>query len=281
MPVRIEKELKHDTFGCVELVRVDGASGRPAARLVRRVVVARFGLGWAAGLLARREARALRRLRECGARGVAAAPDLDEALLQEARSLETARGERPDPRRVHLRPYAEGEPLHRAESLPLDFFDLLERRVAELHAAGVCHNDLHKEQNVVVGLDGAPVLIDFQLATLHPRRSGRWFEARCRDDLRHVQKHRRRYTRDGRGPAALRVEESARMRRRGIALAWMRTVKPLYRFVTRRILRTRDGEEARSSSGPWPRWTAPVGERSVEAAQESPQQPASGVQAED
>ena len=280
MPVRIEKELKRDTFGCVELVCVDGASGEPAARLVRRVVTARVGLGWAAGLLARREARALGRLRECGLRGVAATPDLDEAALREASSIETARGMRPDPRRVHLRPYAEGDPLHRAESLPLDFFDLLERRVAELHAAGVCHNDLHKEQNVVVGLDGAPVLIDFQLATLHPRRRGRWFEARCRDDLRHVQKHRRRYTRDGRGPAGLRVAESARMQRRGIALVWMRTVKPLYRFVTRRVLRTRDGEEARSSSGPWPRWTAAVGEQSAEAAKEKSQQSAPGVQTE-
>ena len=94
MPVRIEKELKHDTFGCVELVRVDGVSSRPAVRLVRRVVTARAGLGWAAGLLARREARALRRLRECGVRGVAAAPDLDETLLREARSLETVRGAR-------------------------------------------------------------------------------------------------------------------------------------------------------------------------------------------
>lgn len=277
MPVRIEKELKRDTFGCVELVCVDGASGQPAARLVRRVVTARIGVGWAAGLLARREARALERLRESGVRGVAAAPELDEELLTEARSLETAAGIRPDPRRVHLRPFAEGEPLHRAEALPLDFFDLLERRVEELHAAGVCHNDLHKEQNVVVGPDGAPVLIDFQLATLHPRRRGRWFEARCRDDLRHVQKHRRRYTRDGRGPEELRVAESARMRRRGIALLWMRTVKPVYRFVTRRILRTRDGEESRPSTGPWPRWTEPLGSgASGKGAQETSEQSASG-----
>ena len=68
------------------------------------------------------------------------------------------------------------------------------------------------------------------------------------------------------------------MRRRGIALAWMRTVAA-YRFVTRRIsnARWRGGAPER----PWPRWTAPVGERSVEAAQKAAQQPASGVQAED
>ncbi|MEL6429633.1 MAG: hypothetical protein AAFR54_10680, partial [Planctomycetota bacterium] len=143
---------------------------------------------------------------------------------------------------------------------PRDFFDLLVAAVEELHAAGVCHNDLHKEQNVVVGRDGRPVLIDFQLATLHPKRRGRWFEARCRDDLRHVQKHRRRYTRLGRGPAELRVPESERMPRRGIPLVWMKTGKPVYKFVTRRLLGTRDGEEHRPSSGPWPEWVGPVGE---------------------
>lgn len=287
MAVRIEKELKRDLFGCVELVRVEGpgdgagdgtrevtsegahkAPVRPErrpVRLVRRVVTGRLGVGLVAGALARREAKALEHLRQQGVRGIAAAPELSEATLAEARSLETLGGIRPDPRRVHLRPFAEGEPLHLATELPLDFFDLLAARVAELHAAGVCHNDLHKEQNVVVGANGAPVLIDFQLATLHPRRSGKWFRARCRDDIRHIQKHRRRYTRDGRGPAALRVLDRDRIPRRGIALVWMKSGKPVYKFVTRRMLRTRDGEETRPSSGPWPRWTEPIGDRTRSA----------------
>ena len=44
-----------------------------------------------------------------------------------------------------------------------------------------------------------------------------------------------------------------------LALLWRRTVKPLYVFVTRRVLHTRDGEIGRPSVGPWPRWTEPVG----------------------
>ena len=50
------------------------------------------------------------------------------------------------------------------------------------------------------------------------------------------------------------------MPRRGLALWWRRTVKPLYLAVTRGLLGTKDGEERRSSAGPWPSWEAPLGE---------------------
>ena len=75
------EELKHDTFGCVELVRVTGrAAGRLRARPARRRGAVRARL---AGARAPGGARAPAAW--SGARGVAAAPDLDEALLQEAR----------------------------------------------------------------------------------------------------------------------------------------------------------------------------------------------------
>lgn len=272
--VRIEKELKRDSFGSVELLCVDfGADssmgGSDEVRLVRRFVTARFGWGYVASLLARREQRALNALRDRGVTEIAGSSALAPQVMAEALTLPTLAGESPRPGRVFVRPFAVGLPLHRAEALPLNFFDLLEQSVEGLHRAGVCHNDLHKEQNIVVAPDGRPVLIDFQLATRHPKRRGRWFRARCRDDMRHIQKHRRRYTRDGRGPEALRVLDSERIPRRGIALVWMKTAKPLYKFITRKVFRTRDGEEIRPSSGPWPRWTQPLGEReeSLEEAQ--------------
>ncbi|MFT5733138.1 MAG: hypothetical protein ACI80K_002373 [Paracoccaceae bacterium] len=232
--------------------------------MIRRVVRGRLGAGWVARLLARREERALRLLREAGVTAIAGAPEVPGEVLGALRTMPTQRGFQPRSRDVFLRPFADGLPLHRATHLPRDFFHLLEEAARELHAVGVCHNDLHKEQNIVVAPDGRPVLIDFQLATLHPRRptkglEGRWFVARCRDDLRHIQKHRRRYTRDGRGPVEESVPDEARMKRTGIPLVWMKTGKPLYKFVTRKILRTRDGEEMRPSSGPWPAWREPLG----------------------
>ena len=48
-----------------------------------------------------------------------------------------------------------------AGELPVDFCDRLEEAVAEMHRRGVLHLDLRHRSNVMVGDDGAPVLIDF------------------------------------------------------------------------------------------------------------------------
>jgi len=251
---RIVQELKRDALGHVELVE---AERHGATQLVvRRVAAARLGLGLVARVLAGRERRALERLaaHADGALRAGVGELVDDAALT---ALPDLRGRAPRVGEVVLRTYVRGAPLHRAEALPLNYFNLLEALVRALHAVGVCHNDLHKEQNILVQDDGRPALIDFQLASVHPH-GGRGFVSRCHDDLRHVQKHRRRYTRDGRGPAELVVQQAERLPRTPIARVWRRTGKPLYNFITRRLLRVRDGEARRPSSGPWPRWTPPA-----------------------
>ena len=186
-------------------------------------------------------------------------------LARERRALEALENMEGAPRLLAVEPgilersWIEGAPLSHAEALPEDFFDRLDDLVRALHARGVCHNDLHKEQNVLVAADGWPALLDFQLASVH-RRGSRAFASRARDDLRHVEKHRRRYTRDGRGPDGSEPSRGSGhgLRRSPTALVWRRAVKPVYVFVTRSVLGTRDGEARRESSGPWPRWTPPV-----------------------
>jgi hypothetical protein len=167
--------LKADALGRVERVVTADGSVR-----VRRVACGGRipGSGLVARALLARERRALAALE-----GLAGVP---RALGGRAGVLE--------------RTWIEGAPLSAAEELPADFFDRLDELVRALHARGVCHNDLHKEQNVLVAAGGWPALLDFQLASVH-RRGSRVFVSRARDDLRHVEKHRRRYTRDGRGPA--------------------------------------------------------------------------------
>ncbi len=225
---QVERLLKEDALGRVELVRTQGGrfvrrvacGGRvPGSRLVARVLLAR-------------ERRALTAL--AGLEGVAG----------------IATGE-VQPGEI-LRTWVEGEPLSEAQVLPRDFFELLAELVGELHARGVCHNDLHKEQNVLVRADGRPVLLDFQLASVHGTR-GAVFASRCREDLRHVAKHRRRYElRGAKGPRGER-----RARRGAIAWTWLRLGKPLYHVVAG-ALSARDGEPRRPSSGPWPEWGEPV-----------------------
>jgi hypothetical protein len=48
--------------------------------------------------------------------------------------------------------------------LPDDFFDRLEALVAAVHARGMAYIDMNKPDNVLVGTDGRPVLIDFQIS---------------------------------------------------------------------------------------------------------------------
>lgn len=237
----VERELKRDVFGSVELLR------GPSGRIVRRIA---SGSRWPgsrllARLLLHRERRALQRL--------AGLPHVPQLLDDRAAAGAADSGGRAvDPRRVLLRTFLDGVPLHAATALPADFFALLSASVAELHARGVCHNDLHKENNVLVGPDGRPRLLDFQLASVHAWR-GRHFLTRCGDDLRHVEKHRRRYEAAGDPGRMVPLDRSR-------AASWWRLlVKPLYNWLTRRVLRSRRGEPRRPREGPWPHWTAAVG----------------------
>ena len=44
------------------------------------------------------------------------------------------------------------------------FFPRLQTTLAEIHRQGITHNDLSKPENILVKPDGAPILIDFQIA---------------------------------------------------------------------------------------------------------------------
>jgi RIO-like serine/threonine protein kinase len=59
------------------------------------------------------------------------------------------------------------------EELPPGFLARLEAAIAELHAHGVVHLDLHHQGNVLLGDDGAPVLLDFASALVLPPGSRR------------------------------------------------------------------------------------------------------------
>ena len=229
----VERVLKRDTLGRIEVLLC------PECRVVRRVAASTPIVATAARLLLARERAALRVL---------------EDIPGVPRVLDGAR------RGELMRSWLPGVPLSTATELPLDFFDQLAELVSLLHERSVCHNDLHKEGNVLVGDDGYPALVDFQLASIH-RRRGRTFATRAGEDMRQVAKHRVAYLRAiGGGDAAM---PEARRRSRTATL-WRRLVKPIYNDITRsRLVRNwrSAGEPRRSADGPWPRWVAAVGPR--------------------
>jgi hypothetical protein len=245
---QVTHELKNDPMGLVE--RVDGPIGPVVRRVARGGGIP--GSGLVARVLMRRERLSLERLRDVtGVARLVVDPDYARAPSMDGRV--------PRASHVLMRSWVDGAPLQQATALPENFFDLVEELVRTLHAHGVCHNDLHKEANILVGADGYPALVDFQLASVHPTED-RNFRIRVREDLRHVEKHRWKYL--SRGGAAKAGQARRVPKRRSIlAHVWLRVGKPPYMFVTRRLIGYQGGERGRPKTGPWPAWTAPLGPR--------------------
>jgi hypothetical protein len=208
--------LKQDQFGRVTRL-TPGSSAGTEATVERDTRSASWPLRWLARQLAGREARAL-------------------AVLERVEGV--PRLEAWDGRTLR-RSWLEGQPMHRRPPEDPEYFGEALRLLRRLHAAGVVHNDLAKEPNWLVTPGGRPALVDFQLA-LRPRSRSRLFRALAYDDLRHLLKHKRTYF-----PGRLTARQRAILARRSaIAALWARTGKPVYRFITRRLLGWADREGA-------------------------------------
>ena len=245
---QVVRELKYDQMGLVE--RIDGPIGPVVRRVARGGSIP--GSGVVARVLMRREGRALKRLHDL--QGVA------RLVVDEAYAAAPSKDGRV-PKRSHvlMRSWVSGRPLQEAVELPENFFDLVLDLVRSLHERGVCHNDLHKEANILVGDDGYPALVDFQLASVHAS-DDRSFEIRTTEDLRHVEKHRWKYLSRG-GHAKSGEVTRPRKKRSALARAWLRFGKPPYMFITRRLFGYKGGERGRPKTGPWPTWTPPLAPR--------------------
>ena len=204
--------LKADSFGRIALMR--DAGGLLFVRRDLRHVPAwlRLPAWW----LARREAR--------GLQAVAGMADVPQLLRWDGRVLD--------------RSYMAGHAMYqRPPHGDLAYFRRARRLLQQLHRRGLAHNDLAKEANWLVLEDGRPAIIDFQLAVRGRPRS-RWMRLLAREDLRHLLKHKRTYC-----PAAITpVERRVLKRTSWLREAWFATGKPVYRVVTRRILKWEDNE---------------------------------------
>ena len=207
-----EKILKRDLFGEIRLTAVV-----EEAVVVRYIRCAPWWPRWIARRLLLREARALAALD-----GIGGVP----ALLQQ----------QPDELR---RSYIAGQPLHVARPRDAAYFAAAAGLLRRLHRAGVCHNDLAKEPNLLVRDSGTPGIIDFQLAWYSRSRS-RLFRIAAYEDIRHLLKHKRTYR-----PDLLTAREHRILANPSPASRLFRgTVKPAYLFVTRRLLGWADREGA-------------------------------------
>jgi predicted Ser/Thr protein kinase len=207
--------LKRDVFSTVERGRFHGAVGEVEAVLRRLDQVPWWSFVLARHLFAR-ESKAL-----VLAKGLDVGPEL---LWAGQRAL--------------VRGFIDGVALHLAKPRGnVAYFRSAKRMLHRLHRAGICHNDLAKEQNWLVGRDGHCYVTDFQLAGCFSRRS-RLFRIAAYEDLRHMLKHKRTYA-----PEALTPKELKILARKSFAARlWLMTGKKVYRGITRGIFNFTDRE---------------------------------------
>jgi hypothetical protein len=174
--------FKHDSWAATALYR--GVSGSIVCKFNRTQPVMGIPMRWLGRRLAEREHRALSRLADL--------PQIPAPL-----GAVYANGVRL--RNAVARSFIAGHPLGKDERVRGDFFPSLRRALREMHVRGIAYVDLHKRENVIVGEDGRPYLVDFQISfdVTHPRL--RWvpgvraaFDQLCVGDLYHLEKHVRR-----------------------------------------------------------------------------------------
>jgi hypothetical protein len=207
--------LKRDAFSTIERGRFATHEGEVDAVLRRLDTVPWWAIPLARHLFAR-ERRAL-----ALAGGLGVAPPLLHAGHQ-----------------LLVRGFIDGVALHLAKPHgDRAYFRSAKAALRKLHRAGICHNDLAKEQNWLRGADGRAYVTDFQLAACF-RSRGRLFRVAAYEDLRHLLKHKRRYAPDALTPAEHRVLA----RKSWPTRIWMATGKKVYYWITRGLFRFVDRE---------------------------------------
>jgi hypothetical protein len=172
--------FKHDFFAATGLY--EGGGRRVVLKVGRQAEIAGLPLDWLGRWLTHREAAIYQHLHDL--------PGVPEFV-----------GCWGDKGLVHA--FVPGHPMERNEWVNDAFFARLQRLIEEMHGRNIAYVDLNKRSNVIVGDDGLPYLIDFQISCWWPPRWGRmpklfgWVLARFqRGDLYHLAKHMRKHRPD-------------------------------------------------------------------------------------
>jgi hypothetical protein len=207
--------FKHDFFAFT--AKYAAESGAVLLKIGRKASLWGLPLGWIGRLHARHEAAAY-------------------TALDDLEVVPTFVGRYGRHGIVHQ--FIEGRPLHKGDPVPDDFFDRLREGLTAIHTRKMAYVDLEKCENVIVGDDGRPYLVDFQIAWRWPWRYGadawpvRWLRKRLQvSDLYHLHKLQRRVRPDQMSAAALAATYDKPMHVR----VWGTLTRPLT-LLRRRLL---------------------------------------------
>ena len=197
---RLVRQFKHDFFAATGLyerkgavpISAEGTVPVPTVPAPEKVVLKIqrrrpfFGMpmGWLGGWLTRHEATIYRELAD-----LPGVPGFVDFLGPTG----------------FIHDFVPGEPLARDVPVSDSFFDDLADLLAAIHARGLAYVDLNKRQNILVGTDGRPCLIDFQISFRLGNRGGEMPRAILamlqKQDWYHFYKHKRRCRPDLMTPA--------------------------------------------------------------------------------
>jgi len=225
------RTFKHDFFAATGLYR--GPDGLAVLKMGRQNEFMTIPADWIGAFLTRREVRIYELLQD-----VSGVPRLIGTVGPNG----------------FLHEFVPGHPLARDERVSDTFFDELLAMIETLHARHLAYVDLNKRQNVLMGDDGKPYLIDFQIALHLPPLGWRrlqpvqWLLQRFQHgDRYHWLKHKRRLR-----PDLLSDAERAEVERLSI---WIRLHRRLTRPLTslrrhalKRLGRSETAEVAGSSA---------------------------------
>ena len=208
---RLVAPVKHDFFAATGFYD-DERGRRVVLKISRTEEFAGLPLLWAGKWLCRREQRFYRKLQDL--------PNVPRIL-----GALGATG--------FVHEYVAGRPLSEDRPVPDGFFARLQELLAELHRRDLAYVDANKPQNILLGDDGLPHLIDFQISwDLHELGDtfiNRWWLRRFqRADAYHILKHKRRLR-----PDELTPQERERAQRRGVLIRLHRLITRPY-FLLRR-----------------------------------------------
>jgi hypothetical protein len=189
---RIESVLKHDSWAATAIYA--GPEGeRIICKFNRMQPAIGMPMAWLGRMLARREAAFLRRLAHLDL-----IPDDLGPVTVEGNPLASAVARR----------YIDGEAFRDSAQVDASFFSELRRLLDAIHASGVAYVDLHKRENIIVGRDGRPHLVDFQVSLGAWRRwpgGNGWLVRTLQEmDDYHYRKHYARCLPDTLTPQELR-----------------------------------------------------------------------------
>jgi hypothetical protein len=207
---RHERTHKHDFWAATGFY-VSDAGQRVVLKMSRSEEFAGCPMAWIGRWLCRREMRFYNKLSDL--------PNVPPVLAMIG-----------DNGFVHA--FVNGRPLSKHLPTPDGFFDHLVALLDELHQRDIAYVDTNKPENILLGDDGLPHLIDFQISYDLHELGDTWLNRKLlsqlqQEDLYHILKHKKRLRPDEMTPEELDSAERQ---------SWLIR---LHRFITKPYFRLR------------------------------------------